>query len=201
MYKVFIQNRPILFISAKEIKKFSGFFVDKKFALTEKAQLTDLLTNLPEPIFLHVICENPLETFQSFFEDYDKVEAAGGIVQRKSKFLFIKRHGLWDIPKGKLEGTETPEIGAAREIEEECGIGNLNFEKHILTTYHTYFYKGVPTLKKTNWYHFTYTGSKKGTPQTEEGITKISWKKVEDLNKILEKTYASIADVIYHFFR
>ncbi len=200
MYKVFIQNRPIFFISAKEIEKHNGIFVREKFAISDKVELTDLLTNLPNHHFLHIICENPEVTLSLFFENYQKVEAAGGIVQRKEKYLFIKRNGLWDIPKGKLELNETPESGAMREIEEECGIKNFQLKKHILITYHTYEYKGIPTLKKTYWYGFEYNGPKKGLPQIEEGITKIAWKKKEDLNKILENTYASIADVIYTYF-
>ncbi len=200
MYKVFIQNRPIFFISAKEIEKYDGIFVKEKFAITDKVELTELLTNLPTHLFLHIICENPEVTLSLFFENYQKIEAAGGIVKRKEKYLFIKRNGLWDIPKGKLESDETPEIGALREIEEECGITNFQLTEHIITTYHTYAYKGIPTLKKTYWYGFEYDGPKKGIPQTEEGITKIAWKKKEDLNKILENTYASIADVIYSYF-
>ncbi len=200
MYKVFIQNRPIFFISIKEIKKHDGIFIREEFAITEKVQLTDLLTSLPNHLNLHVICENPEETMLLFFEDHQKVEAAGGLVKRKSKFLFIKRNGTWDIPKGKLEGNETPEDGALREIEEECGITNIALGTHIITTYHTYEYKGIPTLKKTYWYSCDYSGPKKGTPQLEEGITKIAWKKTEELNKILENTYASIADVIFTYF-
>ena len=200
MYKVFIQNRPIFFISVKEIKKHDGIFVHDKFAITEKVQLTELLTSLPSHLFLHVICENPQDTMDLFFENHQKVEAAGGLVKRKSKYLFIKRNGLWDIPKGKLEGSETPEIGAIREIEEECGITNITLNKHIITTYHTYDYKGIPTLKKTYWFDCSYSGQKKGIPQTEEGITKIAWKKKEAMNKILENTYASIADVIFTYF-
>jgi ADP-ribose pyrophosphatase YjhB (NUDIX family) len=200
MYKVFIQNRPIFFISEKEIKKHHGIFVHEKFAITDQVGLTDLLTSLPTSIFLNILCEKPQETMELFFENHQKVEAAGGIVKRKEKYLFIKRNGLWDIPKGKLENNETPETGALREVEEECGISNFNIDKHIITTYHTYEYKGVPTLKKTYWFSFKYEGPKKGTPQLEEGITKIAWKKKEEMNKILENTYASIADVIHAYF-
>jgi len=201
MYKVFIQNRPIFFISVKEIEKYDGIFVRDKFAITDKVELIELLTSVPPHLFLHVICENPEETLTLFFENYQKIEAAGGIVKRKEKYLFIKRNGLWDIPKGKLESNESPEICATREIEEECGITNFKLKNHILTTYHTYEFKGLPTLKKTYWYGFEYDGPKKGLPQLEEGITKIAWKKKEDMNKVLENTYASIADVIDSYFK
>ncbi len=69
MYKVFIQNRPIFFISEAEIKKIDGIFVRDYFAITEKVQLTELLTILPSHIFLHVICEDPQVTISLFFEN------------------------------------------------------------------------------------------------------------------------------------
>ncbi|MFT4602413.1 MAG: 8-oxo-dGTP pyrophosphatase MutT (NUDIX family), partial [Arenicella sp.] len=58
------------------------------------------------------------ESLKSEFENFKFIEAAGGLVEFKGKFLFIKRNGLWDIPKGKLEKGESIEEGAVREIEE-----------------------------------------------------------------------------------
>src|SRR3546814_3091780 len=51
------------------------------------------------------------------------IEAAGGLVRnQQGQYLFIFRHGKWDLPKGKLEAGETPAEGGIREVEEECGI-------------------------------------------------------------------------------
>ena len=200
MYKVFIQNKPLFFISLKEMSNFDGFFIREGLALADKAQVTFLLKSIPTEIGLHILCEDPQETFQLFFDDYEKIEAAGGIVKRKESYLFIKRNGCWDIPKGKLEGDETPELGALREIEEECGITNLTIEKPITITYHTYQMRGIDTLKKTYWYAVNYDGPKVGTPQLEEGITKVAWKKASKIDKVLANTYSSIADVIKGYF-
>src|SRR3546814_20699790 len=51
------------------------------------------------------------------------IEAAGGLVRnQQGQYLFIFRHGKWDLPKGKLEAGDTPAEGGIREVEEECGI-------------------------------------------------------------------------------
>ena len=44
------------------------------------------------------------------------------MVRKADAYLFILRNVVWDIPKGKLEKGETPELAAVREIEEECGL-------------------------------------------------------------------------------
>lgn len=200
MYKVFIQNKPIFFISDREMKNYDGVFIREGLALAEKVQVTNLLTSLPKETPLHILCKKPMETFELFFADHEKIEAAGGIVQRKDSFLFIKRNGVWDLPKGKLEFEETPEIGAMREIEEECGISYLKINQPITITYHTYPFKNSFALKKTYWFSLSYDGPKKGVPQLSEGITKIAWKKEDKIDKIKKNTFASIEDVISIYF-
>lgn len=199
MYKVFIQNKPLIFASEGEFQNFNGILIKESVAFSDRNLVDNVLksASLENPVF--ILCENPEKSFQLYFENFDKVEAAGGIVKRKNNYLFIKRNGVWDIPKGKLEKNETPEIGAIREVEEECGISNPVIDYPITITYHTYEFKGIPTLKKTYWYAMRYEGSKKVIPQTEEGISKVSWKKEEKISKILTNTYASIEDVIRQF--
>jgi len=63
--------------------------------------------------------------------------SAGGLVVRGSQVLLIStRDGTrWQLPKGRLEGSETPAQAAAREVEEETGVlghvlaplGTINF--------------------------------------------------------------------------
>ena len=36
--------------------------------------------------------------------------------------MLIKRLGLWDFPKGKIEKGEKKKVAAVREVEEECGV-------------------------------------------------------------------------------
>jgi 8-oxo-dGTP diphosphatase len=52
------------------------------------------------------------------------VRAAGGVVVRDGSVLLVHRpkYDDWSLPKGKLEGDETWEQGALREVEEETGL-------------------------------------------------------------------------------
>ena len=42
------------------------------------------------------------------------LEAAGGLVINNGRLLCIKKHGLWDLPKGKLDPGESLEACARR---------------------------------------------------------------------------------------
>jgi 8-oxo-dGTP pyrophosphatase MutT (NUDIX family) len=52
------------------------------------------------------------------------VRAAGGVIERDGTVLLVHRpkYDDWSFPKGKLEGDETWEQGAVREVEEETGL-------------------------------------------------------------------------------
>ena len=152
-----------------------------------------------------VFIENEVKTFQlnsekellREFEGYKFIEAAGGLVERDGGYLFILRHGIWDIPKGKLEKGEAVEIAAVREIEEECGLVAPRIKDHLLDTWHTYEYKGKKVLKKTYWFHLESTDpNEKLVPQTEEDITELRYFRPEEFHVILANTYDSIKEVL-----
>lgn len=52
------------------------------------------------------------------------IRAAGGIVERDGCVLLVHRpkYDDWSFPKGKLDGGETWEQAALREVEEETGL-------------------------------------------------------------------------------
>lgn len=195
MYKVFIENRPIIFTQNK-INGGKSYAIDAVKIKNIDSDLLPLIHSIAEDIELCVVCEDEKLEFDRLFKHYDKIFAAGGIVRRKNKLLFILRNGFWDIPKGKLDDGESPEEGAIREIEEECGIKGMTIQKPIIETFHTYSYKGVPTLKKTYWFALDYYGSKEVTGQLEEGITKVKWFKIDKLQQVKENTFASILEVL-----
>lgn len=131
------------------------------------------------------------------FPDYKYIEAAGGLVQHNDTYLFIKRNGVWDIPKGKLDKGETPEIAAVREIEEECGLVKPVIIRHLVDTWHTYEHKGKMVLKKTYWYWLKASETKMNlVPQTEEGITEVAFFNKTEFAKIKADTFLSILEVI-----
>ena len=199
MYKVFIENRAIIFTDIKPKRK--NIFLLKSNDLQSIVEdLIPKIENTTSDLDIYVYSEEIEKEFERLFFDFDKIEAAGGIVKRKNRFLFIKRDGFWDIPKGKLELNESIETCAIREIEEECGLINPEIIESICTTYHTYEYKGKPTIKKTYWFSLIYEGDKKLNPQEEEGITHVKWMKKHKIEKIRENTFASIIDVLDIYF-
>lgn len=203
MYKVFIENRPII-ICEKNKSNFDciTLFSHQINSIREDVFPLFKQYSLKTPII--ILAKDVDDEFNRLFVGYTQIIAAGGIVRKEKKYLFIKRFGKWDIPKGKLEKKENPEIGAIREIEEECGISNPKIEGFICHTYHTYLdtYKGKNklTLKKTYWYAMTYDGDEELKPQVDEGITKAKWFKKSKLDKVRFNTYESILDVIETYF-
>jgi ADP-ribose pyrophosphatase YjhB (NUDIX family) len=201
MYKVFIQNRPLHFISEGEFINNEGIFVSDKIALSNQNNVYQLLEQTPESISVFILSEQPFETMLAFFKDHDFIEAAGGIVKKDDTYLFIYKNACWDLPKGIIDAGESAEIAAKREVEEECGIQNPTIENFITSTYHTYLYEGKPVLKKTHWYNFAYQGNEKLVAQKDEGITAVEWKKKEEISDILQNTYLSIKEVLILYFK
>ena len=54
----------------------------------------------------------------------DRVDAAGGVVERDGGVLLVHRprYDDWTFPKGKLDPGESFEDAALREVEEETGV-------------------------------------------------------------------------------
>jgi 8-oxo-dGTP pyrophosphatase MutT (NUDIX family) len=103
---------------------------------------------------------------------------------------------MWDLPKGKQEPNEDIRQAALREVEEECGVHDLEIKEHICDTYHTYPFEGKLMLKCTHWYKMEYLGNGYETaPQKEESIERAIWVKLCDLPRYLEQTYPSILEV------
>ncbi len=187
-YKVFIEQKVIYFTD----KLITGIPEIKFFIPTGHSDLVSQLFDEQQ-----FVLENPLEQMNSFFSNFKKIEASGGIVVRKERLLFIKRNGYWDIPKGKMELNETPETTAIREIQEECGLnGEFSIKKKLIETFHTYEFKNKSVFKKTYWFLIDFSGKKTTTPQSEEGITEVAWLYKTDVSEIKSNTYSSIIDVL-----
>ena len=162
---------------------------------TKKLEMNGVELDAP----LYLSSKNPKKEFQRLFKSYKKIEAAGGIVQRKKSYLVIKRKGLWDIPKGRIDNGESAEHACVREIMEECGIDGHEITMPLTTTYHTMKWNGKKALKKTFWYMLTYDGTKKTKPETKEDITEAVWMKRDEMLYIRGNTFGSINDVLDAF--
>jgi 8-oxo-dGTP pyrophosphatase MutT (NUDIX family) len=144
-----------------------------------------------------IITNSPKKLFNAIKNSLKVIEAAGGLViNEENKYLFIKRNGKWDLPKGKLELNEKKKDAAVREVEEECGITVKKLDKKLLKTYHIYELKGKIVLKISHWYAMQAKSNQKLVPQLEEGITEVKWFAKKDWKIIRANTYPNIIDVI-----
>jgi 8-oxo-(d)GTP phosphatase len=134
---------------------------------------------------------------------FTRIEAAGGIVRNeKQELLFIKRLGIWDLPKGKLYKNEYPEQGALREVTEETGLINLTISKQLPSTYHIYTgRKGNEILKETFWFEMSCIENQNLVPQLEEDITEVKWFSPADLKMPVQNTYASLQNLLESYFQ
>ncbi len=140
---------------------------------------------------------NAIKAFELFSQNYDVIEAAGGVIENELKqILMIFRRGFWDMPKGKIEKGETEISAAKREVIEECGINQVEVKSKIGTTYHTFNMYGKNVLKISHWYRMVISSTEKLKPQTEEDITEIKWfdKNGPELKKL--EAYKSIHEIL-----
>lgn len=197
MYKVFIDHKPVVFIRKDDLS--TELNVVEAADIVTVKDLKPFLkkASVDNPVF--IACEKPKKSFKDFFSDYKKIKAAGGIVQREDKYLVIKRKGLWDIPKGRIDKGEETEVACVREIMEECGIKGHQITEPLTETYHTMKWNGKKAIKRTFWFMLTYDGPEETRPEKKEGITKAKWMSREKMLSIRSNTYGSINEVLDAF--
>ena len=138
--------------------------------------------------------QNFAEACKDFNSMFTRIEAAGGIVRNQAGgYLFIKRLGCWDLPKGKLDKNELVPDAALREVTEETGLTGLEITKQLPSTFHIYTdRKGREILKETYWFEMMCKEEQTLVPQLEEDITEARWFKQNELDIPVQNTYASI---------
>ena len=113
------------------------------------------------------------------------MRAAGGLVLSGGHGLLIRKHHLWDLPKGKLSGDEEPECCAVREISEETGLSCklLSIRAPLCRSSYISYYSYGPVNKIVDWFLLDYDGDITDalTPQLEEDIDLCSWVAADDL--------------------
>ncbi len=125
------------------------------------------------------------------------IKAAGGVIKNQNKeLLFIKRWGIWDLPKGKKEKAEDIVSCALREVKEETGVKNINIVHRLPSSYHIYFHKGKSVLKKTYWFTMETDSTEPLKPQGEEDITEAVWLNKKECKEALDKSYRSLRESI-----
>lgn len=193
MYKVFVNDKPIVLTTV--VSKETDF----KNYLLKSVKIGKVIKELNKSSIKEVrlIGKNEDKLLKKFLKKLPKVIAGGGKVYNdKGDILFIFRNGKWDLPKGKIDGKETIEAAALREVEEETGVKDLKIVKPLETTYHIFKRNGRHRLKITKWFemHSSYSGEL--VPEEIEGITKVEWLNAEQTQKALENSYANIKELI-----
>lgn len=192
MYRIFYQEKEILLSSKPKLDSENMLFDSVKLDITK---IINLKAN---KINIHFYDIEML--WQKFKDHFKIVEAAGGLVCAENEYLFIKRLGKWDLPKGKIEKNEKTVDAAAREVEEECGLENLKITNKIpFITYHIYSLKDKWILKPTYWFEMTLEAKQNLKPQKEEDITEAIWVEKKDLKEIKVNTYPNILLVLEDF--
>lgn len=150
-----------------------------------------------------ILQNNDSEILWEYFKtEFVEIPAAGGLVKnRDDSLLFIKRLGVWDLPKGKIEKHESPEMAAIREVEEECGVKGLQIVRQLDSTYHIYrssFLKfpNNLVLKETKWFLMSCAEGQTLVPQLEENIEEVRWFSLNELEPVLENTYKSLCEFL-----
>lgn len=189
MYKVFINEIPIILSTEKKIgKQYTS--IPLKLAKFNKL-INDI--NNGELLYVNLYHKNPEKIERFLRKKLPVVEAGGGMVfNDKREILFIRRNSKWDLPKGKVEKGETYEEAAVRETIEETGVKDLQVKRFIMKTYHIFKRNGKFKLKVTYWFEMYSNYDGPLIPEPSEGIKKVRWKNFEKTQKALQDSYENI---------
>lgn len=189
MYKVFVNDVPIILSTKKEIG-------DQYTSIPIKeAKLKKIIKQIVEGDLYYVNLYHKKEEklLKHLKKKLKTIVAGGGLVYNDAgEILFIYRKKRWDLPKGKAEKGETIEETALREVAEETGVEGLKITKFLQKTYHILKRNGKFKLKETHWFEMKTSFTGDLTPQTQEDITKAKWKNFEKSQKALRKSYENI---------
>lgn len=201
MYKVFYNN-SLIFIGHKltidEINLQRVKVSNKKETIRFLGEF--LTTENPNDFCLIGYDEH--ELFGDFKSYFQYMEAAGGLVTNDlQEYLFIKRFGIWDFPKGKMKRNELPEAAAIREVEEETMVGGIEITANLPSTYHIYEFNKIFVLKKTFWFSMFTEDRGKLVPQQEEDITEAVWFDRTKSEDAIQSSYRSLKENFSSFFQ
>ncbi|MCF6296234.1 MAG: NUDIX domain-containing protein [Flavobacteriaceae bacterium] len=193
MYKVFINDKPIILTNKVELetnfKNYKLKTVNIEKAI-KKLQQKDIQS-------IRLIGKNKDKLLKRFLKLLPNVIAGGGkVYNKKGEVLFIYRNNKWDLPKGKAESKETIDKTAIREVEEETGVKGLEITKPLEMTYHIFKRNGKYRIKITYWFEMKTNYDGLLSPQENEGITKVKWLNPKQITKAMENSYANIKELM-----
>lgn len=119
-------------------------------------------------------------------DELPQMHAAGGVVLCGGHALLIRKHRLWDLPKGKLDYPDEPyEQCALREISEETGLPPrlLQIRAPLIRSTYISYYEIGPVNKTVQWFLLDYAGTLTDSlqPDLTEGIDQCRWVALAEL--------------------
>ncbi len=198
MYKIYINEKPLILISTKEINNFNE---KPNVLISRYAGKSKFLLNYIDMMekgmkFNEVVLysDDVKKMYNDLKDIATPVKAAGGIVfNDNNEILVIFRKGFWDLAKGHLHKDETKKAAAVREVIEETGLKDVEVFEKAGKTRHIFKNKSRQ-MKISHWY-FMKANQAELLPQTEEDIVEAKWVKPD---VFLEKynIYSSIKDLL-----
>ena len=123
--------------------------------------------------------------------------SAGGVVCRRdggAHVLLIRDPYMnWGLPKGHIEGGETPAQAAVREVREETGLADV-VVLAPLPTIDWYFRDRGRLVHKFCHFFLIECGNGEPIPQLDEGISECVWRRMPDA--LTTVTYANAREVL-----
>ncbi len=200
-YKIYFNDKPFIITDTlqadeEHLTSTHGTIMLNHYDRASLLQATYNLENTEAKAAI-VLTDKAAETFELFRSFFTLVQTGGGLIENeKGAYLFIFRRKKWDLPKGKLDDSETIEQCALREVREETGLCNVTLGSFLLYTWHSYSERGKRILKQGSWYHMRALSTEKLVPQTEEDIEEITWLLKAEWAFVLQNTFPSIKDVL-----
>ncbi len=200
MYKIYINERPLILVSSEDLK-----LIDHNVPNTlinhhsgnpkHLVNYVDMMEKGQHHGQIILFNEDVKFLYSAFKRLFKPIKAAGGLVKNnQEEYLWIYRRKKWDLPKGKIDRGEAKREAAVREVMEETGISDIEIGNKICKTYHTYKSNKARLLKITHWYHMK-APAQDLIPQLEEDIELAQWIPASKSDKYIPKSYLNIKEV------
>ncbi len=195
MYKVFVLQGEVRLVTVKSKSATKNDVFHCGSTVPDWPEIKGALKRSESDLVV-LVCDDPKKCWRNLKKRFGIIHASGGLVMNKDgNVLMIKRLGLWDLPKGKVEKGEDELDCAIREVEEECSVFGLGVTRTLTITHHVMRRNRNKYLKVSKWYMMRTDQISPGMPQIEEGIEKVRWVPLNQVRKKLKKSWPSVRQV------